>query len=66
MGEECGFSFVSFFDSDVVVTPMDVYNCELGAPAEVVYVSQGGLHEGKRTAKGEEWVCLTPKSGGMV
>ena len=37
MGEECGFSFISFFDSDVVVTPVDVYNCELGAPTEVVY-----------------------------
>ena len=37
MGEECSFSFVSFFDSDVVVIPADVYNCELGAPAEAVY-----------------------------
>ena len=37
MGEECGFSFVSFFDPDVVVTPVDVYNCELGTSAEVVY-----------------------------
>ena len=37
MGEECGFSFISFFDSDIVVTPADVYNCELGASAKAVY-----------------------------
>ena len=36
MGEECCFSFVSFLDLDVVVTPADVYNCELGASAKVV------------------------------
>ena len=36
MGEECGFSFVSFFDLDVVVSPVDVHNCELGTSAEVV------------------------------
>ena len=37
MGEECSFSLVSFLDSDVVVAPMDIYNCEFGASAEVVY-----------------------------
>ena len=37
MSKECSLSLVSFFDSDIVVTPADVYNCELGASAEVVY-----------------------------
>ena len=37
MGEKCGFPLVSFFDADVVVTPADVYNCEFGASAEVIY-----------------------------
>ena len=37
MGEECSFSFVSFFDLDVVVTPADVYNCKLGASTKAVY-----------------------------
>ena len=36
MGEECCFSFISFLDLDVVITPADVYNCELGAPAKAV------------------------------
>ena len=36
MGEECHFSFVTLFDPDVIVPPADVYNCELGASAEVV------------------------------
>ena len=37
MGEKCSFSFVSLFDPDVVVTPVDVHNCELGASIEAVY-----------------------------
>ena len=37
MGEECCLSFISFLDLDVVVTPVDVYSCELGAPTEAVY-----------------------------
>ena len=36
MGEECCFALVSFLDSDVIVTPVDVYDCEFGAPAKVV------------------------------
>ena len=36
MGEECSFPFILFLDSDVVVPPVDVYSCKLGAPAEVV------------------------------
>ena len=37
MGEECGFSFISFFDPDVVVAPADIYDCELGTSTEAVY-----------------------------
>ena len=37
MGEECGFPFVSFFDLDVVIAPMDIYDCKFGASAEAVY-----------------------------
>ena len=37
MGEECSFSLIAFFDADVVVSPADVHNCELGAPTEMVY-----------------------------
>ena len=37
MSEECSFSFVSLSNSDVVITPTDVYHCELGASAEVVH-----------------------------
>ena len=37
MSEECSFSFISLFNSDVVVTPTDIYNCEFGASAEAVY-----------------------------
>ena len=36
MGEECCLSFISFLDLDVVVTPADVYNCELGTSAKAV------------------------------
>ena len=36
MGEECCFSLVTFFDSNVVVPPADVHNYELGASAEMV------------------------------
>ena len=36
MGAECGFLFITLFDSDVVVSPADVYNHELGASTEVV------------------------------
>ena len=36
MGEECCFAFIPFFDSDVIITPVDVYNCELGAPTKAV------------------------------
>ena len=37
MSKECHFSFISFFDLDVVVSPADIYYCELGASTEVVY-----------------------------
>ena len=37
MSEECSFPFVSLFDSDVVVSPADIYYCELGASTEAVY-----------------------------
>ena len=37
MSEECSFSFVFFFDLDVIISPVDVYHCELGASTEVVY-----------------------------
>ena len=37
MSEECSLSFVSLFDSDVVVSPADIYHCKLGASTEVVY-----------------------------
>ena len=36
MHEKCCFSFVPFFDLNVIVTPVDVHNCELGAPAKMV------------------------------
>ena len=36
MSEECCFASISFFDSDVIVTPSDVYNCKFGAPIKVV------------------------------
>ena len=36
MGEECCFPFVTLFDVDVVVSLVDVHNCELGASAEVI------------------------------
>ena len=37
MSEECSFSFVSFLDLDVVIAPVDIYDCEFGASAEAVY-----------------------------
>ena len=36
MGKECHFSFITFFDLNIVVSPVDVYDCELGASTEVV------------------------------
>ena len=36
MGEECSLSFIPFLDLDVVVPPVDVYDCELGASTEAV------------------------------
>ena len=36
MGEECCFAFIPFFDLNVIVTPADVHNCELGTPAIAV------------------------------
>ena len=36
MGEECCFSFIALFDSDVVIPPADVYNCKFGASTEAV------------------------------
>ena len=36
MGEKCSFSFISFFDPDVVISPANIYNGELGASAEAV------------------------------
>ena len=37
MSEECSFSFVSLFDSDVIVSPADIHYCEFSASAEAVY-----------------------------
>ena len=36
MGEECGFPFIALFDSDVIVSPVDVHNCEFGASTEMI------------------------------
>ena len=36
MGKECSFSFITLFDSDVVLSPADVYNCEFGTSTEVI------------------------------
>ena len=37
MSEKRSFSFVPLFDSDVIVSPVDIYYCEFGAPTEAVY-----------------------------
>ena len=36
MGEECSFSFISFLNLNVVVSPADVYDGELDASTEAV------------------------------
>ena len=36
MGEECCFALILFLDSDVIIAPVDVYNCEFGASTKVV------------------------------
>ena len=36
MGKECCFSFISFLDLDIVVSPANVYDCELGASTEAI------------------------------
>ena len=36
MSEECSLSLVSFFYPDVVVSPIDIHNRELGASTEMV------------------------------
>ena len=44
MGEECCLSFISFLNLDVVVTPADVDDCELGTSAKAVndFRNEGG------------------------
>ena len=34
MGEKCSFPFVTLPDVDVVISPLDVHNCELGTSTE--------------------------------
>ena len=36
MSEECCFSFIALLNPNIVISLVDVHNCEFGAPAEVV------------------------------
>ena len=36
MSEECSFSFVTFFNENIVIPPTDVHNCELGASTKAI------------------------------
>ena len=35
-GEECSLPFISFFDPNIIVSPLDVKLCEQGASLEAV------------------------------